>query len=461
MIQVRKIVLVLCLFLSVTVPAGPSSETEAATICTDPKCYGLPSNAEAEQIENMCYAILSDRCREVDVKYTQCYVSRGGVLDIGENPPKDIWEIIERIPGPKAVGGCLAGAGSALYATLQGLKSTWDFVTDPDAGFEAIDTMSYLAHQFYYLETRSVLIKAMKENVEKTAVREWGNFFSCLNAAGKTRYSCKALIFVIEAFLGSKGAGKLVKSRFVKMKKRSAANQSLQKKLSQLPEGERLKFSDLTPDEIKVVNSYYFRSMDMSTLTDETLARMPATKGKNKLEVTFLLDRLPPEEVAKIDLKKAPTILKLVEDRRYVSLIKSNIANGREMPFMEDGYRPSVLKEFDPEEIPKLNGLGKGKIRSNWWAKEPPLSVEQARNMTPQQARDLVDNVVKQELHEVGDTGGDFIGGAVVGKVTNSPVLGALVASGSSGNRHAGKWQHILQIAEQIIMSDKLNGMGK
>ena len=51
MIQAGKIILVLCLFLSVTVSADSTSETEAAAICIDPKCYGLPSNAEVKEIE--------------------------------------------------------------------------------------------------------------------------------------------------------------------------------------------------------------------------------------------------------------------------------------------------------------------------------------------------------------------------------------------------------------------------
>ena len=389
-----------------------ANKTEAAIVCTDPKCYGLPPDAGVKKIAELCRKTLPKHCqKKIPIEYTQCHPSKTQVVSdiadwggIGDN------EAVAIVSLGSGVEGCISSLVEAVTDTIEllglggnVLAKAADFAVDlmspePEIRAEALDATSlFLSH----LHPKKIpgYASAVKKSGETWLQEEWEKISGCLNGAGRTKYTCKKLTFIAEAYLGGgvikKGArlipmDKIAKKLFkIRASKKQINIADIFTRKGKLDKMRRIRFNDLK--RYKLVDN-----MDFSGLTND----MVRLNIRNQKE---FFKKLPFNKLLNIDLKKAQKVLDYLPKRRLIKLLKETIRRGKELPDLSQSKKAYIIwhriKGFNPKEISKLKGLGEvrkgflgNRLRKRGILK---LSQEQAKALTVQQARGIRKDIVK------------------------------------------------------------------
>ncbi len=359
----KVLILLFTIVLSCVVYAN--SKTEAESICNKPECYGLPSDATVDQIIKLCHKALPAYCQDVDIKYTQCYPSKDAISFVAE------------------IGlGCGKGSWEGIKSTAQSIwgmvKYPFRFVTSAEVRKEALDTTSYLLHSLSNIDVEKV-----GKLFGTSAQQEWNKFLGCLNHRGKSEYSCKAMVFAMDLILGGKGLHSVGKN-FLKLFKTSANLQDVAIKVKGKLivaglKNRRLAIIDLSSDEIQSLRyiGSSLKHLDITGLNNNMINKMT-----DKISMLHFR-RIIANNLKDIDLRKASSVLDLINLDSFVTIVKANIKKGIPLPKLPTRSVNHTLDQFTPNEIPKLNGLGKNPYILI------KLSPAQAKQLTIQQAKDI------------------------------------------------------------------------
>ena len=161
---------------------------------------------------------------------------------------------------------------------------------------------------------------------------------------------------------------------------RNTARQLKRRIIAVESDNQHIAISNLNKNEVQSLRyiGLELDKINMAGLNNKILANM------NKSTVLALSEK----KLKEIDLRKASDILEIFKNNhfdRFTIVVKSNIAREIPLPKLPVSTVNHTLNRFTPDEIPKLNGIGKyPDILIN-------LSPEQARRLTLRQAKDMKD----------------------------------------------------------------------
>ena len=401
--------------------------TEAGAICTRPECYGLPAFASIEQITDMCYKALPAHCKKVESKYTQCHPSEGVVsttMGVG--------------------GGCGKGVWEGVAETAEGLwslvKYPFRFIASSTVRKEAKEAASHVMHFFSNTSPGEMI-----DLVGGAGKKEWEKFSGCLNAEGKSKYSCKAMLFIADILIGGKGIQlaskklqaaikggfdkKNISDYFLINKSKKAAlvekkvidsdlNPEILDEMKKMYPGRYAKYhqalevgekivkadtkgtpisiTNLKPKELK---SIYFldkesiRKLDISHITNKQVAVLDDLRADAfDVELANPIHKLSAKQLSSVDFDKAGTLLDRIADTQTVNLVKTRIATDKFVPNVPANKVHRALSKFSPEEIPHLHNLGKAKpLIGHGGLENFTITSKQINRLTASQAKNVSD----------------------------------------------------------------------